>query len=152
MHVPINIKGKPAQAANSGIQGFDREQWISLNKYYYRSLVHFLRYNIPANCSVLEIGCGTGYLLDQLKPSHGVGIDLSPDLVSYGQTRYPYLDLRVGDAQHLDLPGLTFEFVVISDTIGYFDDVQQVFSQLHSVCRPETRILVTYRNQLWTPR
>lgn len=151
MNVPINVENQPIQHTQSDSRGPEREQWIKRNKYYYRSLINFLQYNIPNNRSVLEIGCGTGYLLDQLKPSHGVGIDLSDDLISYGQNNYPNLDLRVGDAKHIDLNGQTFDFVVISDTIGYFDDVQQVFSQIHTVCHPETRVLITYRNQLWTP-
>lgn len=151
MNVPINVKDLPVYPAQANTRGPKREQWINRNKYYYRSLVNFLRYNIPAGHSVLEIGCGTGYLLDQLQPSRGVGIDIDPDLISHGSSRYPHLDLRVANAKHFDLNGQTFDFVVISDTIGDFDDVQQVFNQLHSVCTPETRLVITYRNQLWTP-
>nr|WP_245859428.1 glycosyltransferase [Spirosoma aerolatum] len=99
----------------------------------------------------MEIGCGTGYVLNQLQPSLGVGIDTTAELIRYGQQKYPKLDLRTADAKELDLNGLVFDFILISDTIGYFDDVQQVFKQLHSVCHADTRIIITYRNQLWTP-
>ncbi|WP_080057605.1 glycosyltransferase [Spirosoma aerolatum] len=146
-----HVEDLSVNSTQSDLQGSKREHWIKRNSYYYRILVNFLRYNIPANQSILEIGCGTGYVLNQLQPSLGVGIDTTAELIRYGQQKYPKLDLRTADAKELDLNGLVFDFILISDTIGYFDDVQQVFKQLHSVCHADTRIIITYRNQLWTP-
>jgi hypothetical protein len=45
----------------------------------------------------------------------------------------------------------TFDFVVISDTIGYFNDVQKVFEEVQKVCTPQTRIVISYTNFLWLP-
>ncbi|QMW02325.1 glycosyltransferase [Spirosoma foliorum] len=151
MNEIIDLEDEPLATTQSSVQGAEREQWIQRNNYYYRILVDFLNYTIPANSSILELGCGTGYLLNQLQPSRGVGIDSSSALIDYGRKKYPNLTLKVADANHLNLAGETFDIVLISDTIGHFDDVQQVFKQLHGVCHPDTRILITYRNQLWTP-
>ena len=70
---------------NEIINTFDRlavrrGKWIKKNSYYYSELVRFLKYNIPSGSSVLEIGCGTGYLLNSLKPRRGVGVDISPQM------------------------------------------------------------------------
>ena len=131
--------------------GLERDRWIARNRYYYRCLLDFLRYNIPPQRSVLEIGCGTGYLLDQLSPGRGVGIDTNPDFVAYAQAKYPQHTFHTGDAGNLDGIGERFDYIVLSDTIGSFSDVQQVFGQLHSVCHPTTRIIITYKNFLWMP-
>ncbi|MCY7356052.1 MAG: bifunctional class I SAM-dependent methyltransferase/glycosyltransferase family 2 protein [Rudanella sp.] len=131
--------------------GPERSRWIKRNQYYHRCLLKFLQYNIPAGKSVLEIGCGTGDLLHQLNPSRGIGIDINPDMVTYARQQYPHLTFLNADAKHLNLYGETVDFIVISDTIGYFDDVQQVFGQLHTVCHPDTRIIITYQNFLWLP-
>jgi len=40
---------------------------------------------------VLELGSGTGELLDALKPSYGVGIDISHGMVEHAQHKYPHL-------------------------------------------------------------
>ncbi|RIV26748.1 glycosyltransferase [Fibrisoma montanum] len=133
------------------MNGPERDRWIRRNRFYYKSLLEFLRYNIPENRSVLEIGCGTGYVLDQLRPGHGVGIDLNPAFIEHARQQYPQYTFLVGDAKHLDVLDEQFDYIVLSDTIGAFDDVQQVFAQLHRVCRPDTRILITYKNFLWTP-
>ncbi|HFQ89329.1 MAG TPA: glycosyltransferase, partial [Desulfobulbus sp.] len=43
------------------------------------------------------------------------------------------------------------DYVLVVDTIGHVDDIQLAFSQLHKVCRPETRVIVVYYNYLWAP-
>ena len=131
--------------------GLEREEWINKNRYYYRCLLNLLQYNIPLGSSVLEIGCGTGYVLEQLKPSRGVGVDIDEELIAFAQQRYPKCKFLATNASQLDLAGETFDFIVISDTIGNFDDVQAVFNQLHKLCRSDTRIIITYQNALWLP-
>ena len=133
------------------VTGPERNQWIERNRYYYKCLVNFLRYNIPSGKSVLEIGCGTGYLLHYLYPNRGVGVDSNPNLVAHARQQYPHLAFLNADAKQLNLYGETFDFIVISDTVGYFDDVQQVFGQLHTLCHADTRIIITYQNFLWLP-
>jgi ubiquinone/menaquinone biosynthesis C-methylase UbiE len=106
--------------------GEEREKWIRRNRYYYKCLTQYLKFIVPQGSSVLEIGCGTGFLLEQLKPSRGLGIDTSVSLVDYARQHRGQFDYIVMDAEHISLTE-TFDFVIISDTIGYFNDVQKVF-------------------------
>ncbi len=121
------------------------------NQYYYKCLINFLQYNIPAGKSVLEIGCGTGHILHWLHPKRGVGVDNKSNLINYAREQYPHLAFVNADVKYLELYDETFDFIVISDTVGYFDDVQQVFGQLHKFCHADTRIIITYQNFLWLP-
>ncbi|MFA4818170.1 MAG: glycosyltransferase [Parcubacteria group bacterium] len=127
-----------------------RSMYIDRNKYYYRDLTKFLRYNIPNGKNVLEIGCGIGYILDSVKPSRGVGIDISPEMIKIAKNKYPNLEFLVMDAQNIEL-GEKFDFIIISDVLGYFEDVQKFLKSLARVCTPETRIIFTYHNFLWAP-
>lgn len=148
----LSITNQPAVADTGLLTGSERMHWIKRNRYYYHGcLLPFLRYAIPPGKSILEIGCGTGYVLDALQPSRGVGIDIAPALIDYARQQYPNLTFETMNAQDLDLDGEQFDFVLLSDTIGLLSDVQQVFSQLRAVCHQNTRIIITYRNQLWTP-
>lgn len=133
------------------MNGPQRVRWIQRNQYYYKCLLNFLRYTIPQKSSVLEIGCGTGYVLDLLAPSRAVGIDINPELIEYAKQTYPQYTFHTLDAKQIDSLDGTFDYIVLSDTIGTFDDVQQVFEKLHKVCHPGTRIIITYKNFLWTP-
>ncbi len=127
-----------------------REKWISKNKYYYKNLIRFLKYNIPEGSRVLEIGCGTGHLLSHLKPSRGVGIDISHEMIRIAQSQYGEYEFINADAENLNL-NEKFEFIIISDTIGYFEDIQKFFRELQKVVTPETRIIITYINFSWLP-
>ncbi len=131
--------------------GQDRQRWIDRNKYYYRSLTRFLHYTIPPGRSVLEIGCGNGYLLSTLRASRAVGVDNRLDLIEYCRTTHPALTVYHQDASHPIPGGETFDYILLSDTIGYLSDVQEVLSTLHSACHADTRLIITYQNALWSP-
>ncbi len=48
---------------------------------------------------VLELGCGTGQLLNALKPSYGLGVDLSQNMLNIAQKEYPHLNFFQGDLE-----------------------------------------------------
>ncbi|SKB78876.1 glycosyltransferase [Dyadobacter psychrophilus] len=132
------------------MNGEEREKWIRKNAYYHKSLVKHLRFIIPEGSSVLEIGCGTGYLLDQLRPARGVGIDISEEMIRFARIHRPgnvYFEMN---AERINLDA-TFDYVIISDTIGSFRDVQMVFEAIHHVFTPQTRLVITSTNFLWRP-
>jgi len=99
---------------------------------------------------VLEIGCGTGDLLNAVRPAQGVGIDFSPAMIEIARRKYPHLDFRVMDAHGIALDE-TFDVIILSDLIGDLDDVLGVFCQLQKVSTSETRVVISYYNYLWEP-
>src|SRR5687768_15990822 len=52
-----------------------------LARYYHRRLAEVYAFLIPPGQRVLELGCGRGDLLAALRPSVGVGVDLSPEMI-----------------------------------------------------------------------
>lgn len=137
------------------IQHFDtmaseRYKWRRKGKYYHEELENYLRYLIPEGASVLEIGCGTGESLAALRPSRGVGIDISPKMVEKAQQNFPDLEFVVDDFSDLQI-NEKFDYVIILETMGHVDDIQEAFQGLHKVCTPETRVITIYFNYLWSP-
>lgn len=129
-----------------------REHWQARNRAYYRNIERLVRFIVPEGASVLEIGSGLGDLLAALKPADGVGIDQSPQLVGLAQRRHPELRFAVADAETLDAPelsGRTFDYVVLSDTVGALIDVWGAFRALRRVCHAGTRVILTSYNFLW---
>jgi hypothetical protein len=106
--------------------------------------------HIPPDHSVLEIGSGTGQLLAALKPKRGLGLDLSPAMVKVAQKNFPQLEFRVADVEKLQLTE-KFDYIVLSDLIGFLYDVQTAFEMLRQVCHPRTRIVLSFHNALWEP-
>lgn len=127
-----------------------RDKYIRRNRYYYKDMIRFMRFNIPEGSRVLEIGCGTGYLLNALNPSRGVGIDISPKMIQTAQANYPHLEFLLMDAENLQFHQ-PFDFIILSDSLGHMEDLQKVLEELHKVMLPSTRLVITYHNFLWQP-
>ena len=127
-----------------------RVRWVEKNRYYHRQLGKTFSFFIPRNRSVLEIGCGAGQLLASLKPSRGVGIDLSPKMIQVARERHPHLEFHVDNLEDLQLDE-KFDYVVVSDVLGFLYDVQRSLENLQRVCSPHTRVVISYYNFLWEP-
>ena len=131
-----------------------RDQWIKKNSFFYNDDYSYMKFLVGEGARVLELGCGTGRMLNSLKPSHGVGVDLSFNMVSIAQKNYPNLEFIQGDLEDKEfissLQG-PFDFIILSDTIGYLDDCENAFFGLHSLCTIDTRLIVSYYSWLWQP-
>jgi glycosyltransferase involved in cell wall biosynthesis/SAM-dependent methyltransferase len=125
-----------------------RVRWKARNRYYHAELERLARDAIPPGARVLEIGCGTGDLLAAVRPSLGVGVDLSEETLRVARARYGTLLFVRGDAHDVPL-GVSFDYVILSDLLGHVEDIQAMLEGLHAVCTPTTRILITYWNFTW---
>jgi SAM-dependent methyltransferase len=154
---PVRTISRRKQAILDHAEGIapTREQWRTKNKAYYDDDLNYMRFLVPEGARVLDLGCGAGTLLAGLKPSRGVGIDFSEAMVAQARRQYPDLEFYVGDVENLEplkeSIGGPFDYVVMSDTIGFLDDCQSTLEALHAFCDHETRIVIAYYSQLWEP-
>ena len=131
-----------------------RSRWLKRNRYFYDNDRAYMRFLIPAGCRVLEIGCGDGQLLAALKPSYGVGVDFSAEMIRVARASHPDLEFHVANAEDpaaLDILKGPFDYIVISDTIGLMEDCEALFARLHRHTSSETRLVVAYYSHLWDP-
>lgn len=131
----------------------ERNRWIKKNFHYHKNIIDFYKFNIPTGASILEIGCGTGYLLKSLNPKVGLGIDLSRKMIEEAQKdKKKYLNCRFiqMDAEKIRLKQ-KFDYIIFSDSLGYLSDVQKVFQEIKKVASPDTRVLINYHSFLWQP-
>ena len=131
-----------------------RDQWIKKNSYFYNDDHSYMKFLVGENARVLELGCGTGQLLNFLNPSYGVGVDLSSNIISIAKKNYPNLEFVQGDLEDemliSSLQG-PFDFIILSDTIGYLEDCENALEGLHSLCTPDTRLIISYYSWRWQP-
>ena len=127
------------------------EKWTEKNKFYYDDMGRYLKFLVPENQSILFLGSGLGDLLKDLKPSRGVGIDISPEIVKIAQKRHPRLEFYVGDIEKLNFPKDYFDIIIMTDIIGYIQDIEETLRSLHKFCHEETRLIICYFNYLWEP-
>ena len=99
---------------------------------------------------VLEIGCGRGDLLAALKPSVGVGVDFSGEMLAQARQRHPELTFVQADAHDFALDQ-TFDAVILSDLVNDVWDVQDVLERVRAHCSPDTRIILNVYSRVYQP-
>ena len=124
------------------------ENWKGWGEYYRRRIAQVYKFNIPTDMEVLEIGCGNGDLLASLKIKGGVGIDISPKMVSLAKKNHPDLDFTCMDATDFELKK-KFDIATISDTVNDVWDVQAAFEQVYKHLKPHGRLIINFYNRLW---
>ncbi len=118
--------------------------------YYWQDIINYCNYYSHEDYSVLEIGCGTGNLINGLKARKKTGIDFSSKMLEQAKSNYPAINFIEMDAENLNI-NETFDLIIISNVIGFVEDVQKVFSELKKIAHPGTKIIVTYYNYFWEP-
>lgn len=100
-----------------------------------------------AGLRVLDAGCGPGIASEILARQGAVvhGFDVTPEMVALAKTRCRGLaaDLRIGDlARPLDwLPEGSFDKLLCSLVLGYIEELEPAFRELHRVARPGARLV-----------
>jgi len=117
---------------------------------YRRLLAHYYNLLVPPNASVLEIGCGSGELLGQIRASRKVGIDLAPAQIEAAKRQVPEAEFFAQAGEFLELSE-KFDVIIISDTLNLAADVQRLFERLQNVAHADTRLVVNFQNTLWRP-
>jgi len=147
-----------AEAKQNLVEVFDRAagrraRFRGWNRYYYDELMRIFRFIVPAGKRVLEVGCADGYVLRELKPSFGLGVDISPKMIQRaraGAADEANLRFEIADIESTTFTE-TFDYVLMSDLLGNLLDIQQALENVRSACHDETRLIVNYHSILWEP-
>ena len=90
---------------------------------------------------MLDVGCGTGALLDQLSrrwpEGHYTGVDLSPNMAETAQNKLgSRARILVGDAEALPLPDSQFQSVVCCDSFHHYPNPEAAVDEFARVLQP----------------
>ena len=127
-----------------------RDKYKKRNLLYYNTIYKYYKFSIPVNSKVAEVGCGTGDLLFRVKPSVGLGIDFSQEMIRIAREKYPQLTFRVADAENMDLQE-TFDYVIVSDLLSSLQDIQKALHNIRKLCHANTKVVFSTFNYVWEP-
>ena len=118
------------------------------SRYYHRRLSTIYRFIVPEGSSVLELGCGQGDLLAELRPKDGMGVDFSGQALEQARARHSALRFVEGDVHDTPIDK-DYDVVVLSDLINDVWDVQQVMEAALGACRADSRLVLNFFNRAW---
>lgn len=107
------------------------------------------RYPDRHDLEILDVGCGTGLMLQELRPlGNATGIDISDEALQFCRKRG--LD-NVRNADVLDLPfdADRFDFVTAMDIVEHIDDDVSALRQCRRVLKPGGRLFIFTPAHQW---
>src|ERR1700736_621984 len=112
---PITVSSITKAHLNQVREHYEDQAPLTRAALHYREiLAHYYNLLIPANASVLEVGCGSGELLCRLNGSSKCGVDLCPSQVERARVRLPAAEFYVQAGEELNLPEKQFDYIVVS--------------------------------------
>ena len=128
------------------------------------SLNTFLLDGVPRDCSLLDIGCGKGYIMKQLqtKTNHILGVDYNKEDIEYLSQHLPHPDIKVICDDIFNymakLEGVYFDVIVLSHVIEHIDEPEPFLAKLIDKAKTfyievpdfESNYLNAYREKIGT--
>lgn len=95
---------------------------------------------------VLEVGCGTGLVLERIAgfAARAVGVDLSPGMLEKARERG--LEVLEGSATALPFEDRTFDVTCSFKVLAHVPDVELALSEMARVTRPGGHVLAEFYN------
>jgi SAM-dependent methyltransferase len=121
----------------------DRYWWFVARRHLITSLLE-THYPQDGRLQILDIGCGTGAMLDELAPfGHVVGADYAPEALQFCVTRGVGADLARADVRRLPFADAAFDVITAMDIVEHIDDDKAAACEIFRVLRPGGRLFVT---------
>jgi len=150
------------QADGDGFEAaaFSKLAEIEPASFWFRARNRLIAWSVarhfPSATTMLEIGCGTGFVLSGLRSARpGLslsGSELFAEALAFSRDRLPGVALYQMDAR--DIPfAEEFDVVGAFDVLEHIGQDEQVLAQMHAATRPGGGIVVTVPQhpRLWSP-
>lgn len=160
---PVRIDGFEADAPelSHGGGGYDPAAFAYLarmeaSNFWFRSrnrlIVWALRKYAPRRDSILEVGCGTGFVLsgicEEFPGAELTGSEIFTDGLQFAAERLPRARLMQMDAR--DIPYVEeFDVVGAFDVIEHIREDEQALAELHKALKPGGTMIIAVPQHLW---
>lgn len=138
-------RAKTAEAQKNSANS--REKWLKRWPYYHTLLRNALGFFVEPGEKVLSVRCQTGWMLDAVRPSEGVGLELTEEMVAVAKRLHPEFRYEIGFPDTHRVAG-QFDSIIVADT-GETVDLQEEFRLLRECCHRGTRLYVCAYNAFW---
>jgi ubiquinone/menaquinone biosynthesis C-methylase UbiE len=106
------------------------------------------RLDLSSHERILDLGCGTGTLIQRLLHSAPeieiVGIDPSAEMLNVARQKLPKsVELRVGSADSIPFANESFDLIISTNAFHYFRNPSQAIQEAKRVLKPNGHLVIT---------
>jgi ubiquinone/menaquinone biosynthesis C-methylase UbiE len=127
--------------------GYDSSRISRWQRYFQQKVLDHIHLEDPI--SVLDVGCGTGWFAVQLHtrlPNSTIcGIDISAQMIHLARQKsssLPNVHFKVGDAQKIDYPSETFDYITCIHSFRHYSDPSAALREFYRVLKREGTLLL----------
>lgn len=129
------------------LYNIEEKHWWHISK---RRIVQSLirKYRSSKNLKILDIGCGAGKNLEELKVfGTTYGLDSSKEAIKYCHKR-GLKNLVLGKAEKVSLPSNSFDAITILDVLEHTDD-QETLKEMNRLMKEDSLLIITVPALPW---
>ncbi len=147
---------KTRDCKSESIREFNRaaDHYDLHSPFYYRMtrlcdeavIARLLDLQIP-NLRILDVGCGTGALLEKIRhafpdaPLHG--IDISPNMLAIARSRnLCETTFTEGDAENLPYDNRSFDIIICCSSFHHYPNPEKALAEFRRVVRPGGSLMI----------
>ena len=106
---------------------------------------------------VLDVGCGPAVMTQAVLDRGGrfTGVDLAPEMVREATAQFdddPRIHVQLGDIEHLEFPGASFDQVICMAVLEYLPDAARAVGEMARVLRPGGVAIITMPKRIHIDR
>jgi cyclopropane fatty-acyl-phospholipid synthase-like methyltransferase len=145
MTINNNHKDYPhlAKQKERGSHNYHEQYFEHIENGYYpfsflrdKVVIHFVKKLIPKGQKILELGCGTGRFITQLKNNYETyGIDISAYAIDEAKRRNQSTVFLNRSLEQSDLFSIKFDAIVAINTLEHLSDSEMMLEKLHTNLR-----------------
>ncbi|MCK5243608.1 class I SAM-dependent methyltransferase [bacterium] len=102
---------------------------------------------------IIDLGTADGRMLDMVHQKYPdtrcAGVEYNQELVDFGKTNFPGLDISQGDIQSLDYPDNSFDVVIATAVIEHLPNPGKAMREVKRVLRAGGLLVLTAPDPFW---
>lgn len=116
-------------------------------KFWHQKKLKILKKMIPQKPkSILDLGCASGFLTNELKISYPnskiVGVDIYKNAIKYAEKRYKNIEFICADAHKLPFALDRFDVILLSDVLDHVVNPKKVLLEAKRCLKKDGRLLL----------